>query len=70
MVAVQRVPDDDDAVDVEAQRHGALHAVAGLADAEQLFVGGEGSPGRPAVLPKALCQMLGVSAISTVSLRP
>lgn len=34
-VAVQRVPDDDEAVDAEAQRHGAFHgalqAVAGLA---------------------------------------
>ena len=41
VVAVQRVPDDDEAVDAEAQRHGAFHralqAVAGLADAEQLF---------------------------------
>ena len=38
VVAVQRVPDDDEAVDAEAQWHGAFHGalqpVAGLADAE------------------------------------
>ena len=38
VVAVQRVPEDNEAVDAEAQRHGAFHgalqAVAGLADAE------------------------------------
>ena len=46
MVSVQRVPDDDEAVDAEAKRHGAFHralqSVAGLADAEQLLGGGVG----------------------------
>ena len=46
VVAVQRVPDDDEAVDAEAQWHGAFHRalqpVAGLADAEQLFAAGDG----------------------------
>ena len=53
VVAVQRVPDDDEAVDAEAQWHGALHRalqpVAGLADAEQLFAAGDGDLDRPAV---------------------
>ena len=53
VVSVQRVPDDDEAVDAEAQRHGAFHrapqSVAGLADAEQLFAGGDGGLDRPAV---------------------
>jgi len=52
VVAVQRVPDDDEAVDAEAQWHGALHRalqpVAGLADAEQLFAAGDGDLDRPA----------------------
>ena len=51
VVAVQRVPDDDEAVDDELERHGAFHraaqAVAGLADAEQLFAGGDGGLDRP-----------------------
>ncbi len=38
VVSVQRIPDDDEAVDAEAKRHGAFHralqSVAGLADAQ------------------------------------
>ena len=51
VVAVQRVPEDDEAVDAAAQWHGAFHgalqAVAGLADAEQLFAAGDGDLDRP-----------------------
>ena len=53
MVAVQRVPDDDEAVDDELEWHGAFdraaQPVAGLADAEQLLAGGDGGLDRPAV---------------------
>ena len=53
MVAVQRVPDDDEAVDDELEGHGAfdraLEPVAGLADAEQLLAGSDGGLDRPAV---------------------
>src|SRR4029077_13231563 len=53
VVAVQGVPDDDEAVDAELERNGALDRapppVAGLTDAEQLLAGGDGGLDRPAM---------------------
>jgi hypothetical protein len=51
VVTEQRVPDGHEGLDQEPERHGAFDglgdAVAGLADAEQLFAGGVGGFDRP-----------------------